>query len=435
MSPMRQAGDVDRERLVEPERRRGARTGRPRDRRRTTATATTSHDVDRRRARGRRFRSRPSGSVLYGRPGARRTANRRSGRLPRLDDHAPADHARREPPTRRRHRRRARRPHRRLRARPSAGARCTVLEADDVVGGISRTVERDGWRFDIGGHRFFTKVPEVEALLARDPRRDEFLRRPRMSRIFYERQALRLPAQGRQRPAQPRPDRGAALRAVVPVGPHPPAEGPDQLRGLGRRPASAGGSTGTFFKTYTEKVWGVPATEITADWAAQRIKNLSLGKAVWQRPASPERRARPTSPASSTSSTTRKFGPGQMWERCTRARRPPRAPRSSSTRRSRAIERDGDRAVDGRRRRRAPVAVHGTSSRRCRSATSCSPWTRRRRPRSQAAAKGLGSPRPPARSPSSCPRSSRSPTTGSTSTTPGCSSAACRTSAPGRRTW
>ena len=48
---------------------------------------------------------------------------------------------------------------------------CTVLEADDVVGGISRTVERDGWRFDIGGHRFFTKVHEVERPLARDPRR------------------------------------------------------------------------------------------------------------------------------------------------------------------------------------------------------------------------------------------------------------------------
>ena len=39
-----------------------------------------------------------------------------------------------------------------------------MLEADDVVGGISRTVERDGWRFDIGGHRFFTKVPAVEEL-------------------------------------------------------------------------------------------------------------------------------------------------------------------------------------------------------------------------------------------------------------------------------
>ena len=51
------------------------------------------------------------------------------------------------------------------------GVPATVLEADSVVGGISRTVERDGWRFDIGGHRFFTKVRAVEDALARDPAR------------------------------------------------------------------------------------------------------------------------------------------------------------------------------------------------------------------------------------------------------------------------
>src|SRR5262249_60105738 len=60
-----------------------------------------------------------------------------------------------------------------------------VLEADDVVGGISRTVERDGWRFDIGGHRFFTKVPEVEALWHEILPDEEFLLRPRLSRIYY----------------------------------------------------------------------------------------------------------------------------------------------------------------------------------------------------------------------------------------------------------
>jgi protoporphyrinogen oxidase len=60
-----------------------------------------------------------------------------------------------------------------------------VFEADDVVGGISRTVERDGWRFDIGGHRFFTKVKPVEAFWHEILDDDEFLLRPRMSRIFY----------------------------------------------------------------------------------------------------------------------------------------------------------------------------------------------------------------------------------------------------------
>src|SRR5205807_7827548 len=65
------------------------------------------------------------------------------------------------------------------------GVDVTVLEADVVVGGISRTVERDGWRFDIGGHRFFTKVPEVEALWHEILADDDFLLRPRMSRIYY----------------------------------------------------------------------------------------------------------------------------------------------------------------------------------------------------------------------------------------------------------
>ena len=61
----------------------------------------------------------------------------------------------------------------------------TVLEADDVVGGISRTVERDGWRFDIGGHRFFTKVKPVEAFWHEVLPDENFLLRPRMSRIYY----------------------------------------------------------------------------------------------------------------------------------------------------------------------------------------------------------------------------------------------------------
>ncbi|MBA2436975.1 MAG: FAD-dependent oxidoreductase, partial [Acidimicrobiia bacterium] len=67
-----------------------------------------------------------------------------------------------------------------------AGRQPVVLESDKVVGGISRTVERDGWRFDIGGHRFFTKVPEVEALWHEILPDEDFLLRPRMSRIFYD---------------------------------------------------------------------------------------------------------------------------------------------------------------------------------------------------------------------------------------------------------
>ena len=80
---------------------------------------------------------------------------------------------------------------------PRGGHTATVLEADDIVGGISRTVERDGWRFDIGGHRFFTKVPEVEAVLARDPRRRRLPAPAPDEPHLLRRQVLRLPAQGR----------------------------------------------------------------------------------------------------------------------------------------------------------------------------------------------------------------------------------------------
>jgi protoporphyrinogen oxidase len=189
----------------------------------------------------------------------------------------------------------------------------TVLEAGDVVGGISRTVERDGWRFDIGGHRFFTKVPEVEALWHEILPDEEFLMRPRMSRIFYAGKLFDYP-----------------LRAM------------NALRGLGvlealrcmlsyalvrlRPPKNQSTFEGwvaarfgwrlyrIFFKTYTEKVWGMSATEIQADWAAQRIKNLSLMKAV----------VRAVLPARNRTDVTSlieefqypRLGPGLMWERC-----------------------------------------------------------------------------------------------------------------------
>jgi protoporphyrinogen oxidase len=65
------------------------------------------------------------------------------------------------------------------------GITSTILESDSVVGGISRTVERDGWRFDIGGHRFFTKVKDVESLWHEILPDEDFMLRPRMSRIYY----------------------------------------------------------------------------------------------------------------------------------------------------------------------------------------------------------------------------------------------------------
>ena len=100
----------------------------------------------------------------------------------------------------------------------------TVLEADpDYVGGISRTAKYKGFHFDIGGHRFFSKSKEVEDFWT-EILPDDMLDRPRSSRIFYQRQVLLLPAQGRRSAVQARRLRGDALRAVVPQG----AAVPDQ---------------------------------------------------------------------------------------------------------------------------------------------------------------------------------------------------------------
>ena len=94
------------------------------------------------------------------------------------------------------------------------------------MGGISRTVVADGYRFDIGGHRFFTKVPEVEALWHEILPDEDFMLRPRSSRIYYKGKFYDYPINVVNALQQPGPDRGRALRPVVPLGPHPPAEGP-----------------------------------------------------------------------------------------------------------------------------------------------------------------------------------------------------------------
>jgi protoporphyrinogen oxidase len=194
-----------------------------------------------------------------------------------------------------------------------AGRRPVVLEADEVVGGISRTVLRDGWRFDIGGHRFFTKVPEVEALWHEILPEEDFLLRPRMSRIFYEGKYYDYPLK--------------AMNALVNLG---PVEaflcGLSYLRARLRPPKDQTNYEGwlvarfgwrlyrTFFKTYTEKVWGVPVSEMPADWAAQRVKNLDLGKAVLN--ALLPRRNQKEITSLIEEFQYPKYGPGMMWERC-----------------------------------------------------------------------------------------------------------------------
>ncbi|HLX88821.1 MAG TPA: NAD(P)/FAD-dependent oxidoreductase [Acidimicrobiales bacterium] len=200
-----------------------------------------------------------------------------------------------------------------------AGYPAVVLEADDVVGGISRTVERDGWRFDIGGHRFFTKVTPVEQLWHEILPDEDFLLRPRMSRIYYEGKFYDYPI----KPLNALRNLGIveAFRCVVSfmwVRVRPPR---NRTTLEGYIVANYGWRLYRhFFKTYNEKVWGVSASELSADWGAQRIKGMSLWKAVWE-PMRARLVGRRGDPSKQVTSLIEEFqypklGPGMMWERC-----------------------------------------------------------------------------------------------------------------------
>ena len=152
------------------------------------------------------------------------------------------------------------------------------LEADTQVGGLSRTVEYKGFRFDIGGHRFFTKIREVDALW-REVLDTDYLRRPRLSRIYYRNKFFNYPL----KPVQALFGLGL-LESVRILGSYAAAKIHPSLpeksfehwvsNRFGKRLFAI------FFKTYTEKVWGLPCTELSAEWAAQRIKSLSLVSAL-----------------------------------------------------------------------------------------------------------------------------------------------------------
>ncbi len=114
------------------------------------------------------------------------------------------------------------------------GVAPTVLEADTVVGGISRTAVRDGWRFDIGGHRFFTKVKPVNDLWFEILGQDEFLRRPRMSRIYYRKKFYDYPINAKNALKNLGPVEAVRCMASYLVGAGQAAEGHEHARGLRR---------------------------------------------------------------------------------------------------------------------------------------------------------------------------------------------------------
>ncbi len=189
------------------------------------------------------------------------------------------------------------------------GVPATVLEGDNIVGGISRTAKYKGYLFDIGGHRFFTKWDEVEAVW-KEILGGKFLERPRLSRIYYRGKFFYYPL----KPANALFGLGIfeSFRIMASylksrVLPSPVEENLEQWvsNRFGQRLYEI------FFKTYTEKVWGVPCTEIRAEWAAQRIKGLSLTTAI-RNALFGQKRPRVKTLIDKFQYPER--GPGQMWE-------------------------------------------------------------------------------------------------------------------------
>ena len=183
-----------------------------------------------------------------------------------------------------------------------------LFEADTQVGGIARTVVRDGYRFDLGGHRFFTKVPEVQKMWE-DVLGDDFLIRPRLSRIYFGGQFFAYPLR-----AEDVVRRLGVIETARCVGSYLAAklrrgEPADTFEGwvtarFGRRLYDA------FFRSYTEKVWGIPGNEIQSEWAAQRIKNLSF----WTALTTALRLNRTHVTSLIEEFHYPRLGPGQMWE-------------------------------------------------------------------------------------------------------------------------
>jgi protoporphyrinogen oxidase len=192
----------------------------------------------------------------------------------------------------------------------------TILEKDpSYVGGLARTVEHNGYRFDIGGHRFFSKNQEVEDLWT-EILGTEMLTRGRLSRIYYRGRFFAYPIKAVNALSNLGPLE--AIRCLASYGRArlQPIRDPKSLQDWVRN-QFGWRLYSIFFKTYTEKVWGIPTTELSADWAAQRIKSLDLWLVV--RSALLPRR-RPSQRGEIVTTLIDRFryprfGPGQIWER------------------------------------------------------------------------------------------------------------------------
>jgi protoporphyrinogen oxidase len=201
-----------------------------------------------------------------------------------------------------------------------SGHGVTVVEQDKhYVGGISRTVSYKGYLFDIGGHRFFSKSREVIALWD-EILPDDFLLRPRLSRIYYAGKFYTYPLKAFEALRNLGVAQSIACIVSFAYARAFPIRAPKTFHQwmrneFGERLFSI------FFKTYTEKVWGMDCDEISADWAAQRIRGLNLAKAL----ADGLRRSLGFRPRGGACAKTLiesfrypRRGPGMMWEAAAR---------------------------------------------------------------------------------------------------------------------
>ncbi|RSV15615.1 FAD-dependent oxidoreductase [Sphingomonas sp. ABOLG] len=199
-----------------------------------------------------------------------------------------------------------------------AGYSVTVIEKDPrYVGGISRTVEHEGFRFDIGGHRFFSRSKEVVDLW-NEILPDDFIERPRMSRIYYEGKFYSYPLRAFEALWNLGVWRSALCMASFAKAKLLPNR---SVKSFEDWTVNAFGWKlySIFFKTYTEKVWGMPCDAMSADWAAQRIKGLSLWGAVTdglKRSLGLNKRPNDGMAVKTLLESFRypRLGPGMMWE-------------------------------------------------------------------------------------------------------------------------
>jgi protoporphyrinogen oxidase len=197
-----------------------------------------------------------------------------------------------------------------------AGREVAVIEQDqEYVGGISRTVRYNGYLFDIGGHRFFSKSAEIVALW-NEILPDDFLTRPRLSRIYYRGKFYAYPLRAFEALRNLGFWQSAACLLSYAFARAFPVANPKTFHQWIRNEFGERLFT-IFFKTYTEKVWGMDCDEISADWAAQRIRGLNLSKALidgLRRSLGLKRRINAGAKTLIESFRYPRRGPGMMWE-------------------------------------------------------------------------------------------------------------------------